>query len=192
MICSELASPNVQRVLPSNTVAQAAALIDMSQEDLLVVCGPNDIPLGVVTARDIVERVVAKNLPPALTRVDEILSGPALFVLANASLDLACAVMGDEGVTRLLVLDPAGTVQGLITLRDVLLHGADELALATARRIGSRRSRSQAPRTEVPPIPPTSASADWEPSPEAHATNAAREEAALVLKGGVNELKEFP
>jgi signal-transduction protein with cAMP-binding, CBS, and nucleotidyltransferase domain len=144
----------------------------------------------VITAHDIVMRVLAKQRMPALTRIDEVMSTPPLFVFSSAPVDLACEIMGDEGVSRLLVLDAAGHVQGVITLTDVLRNTADDLALTTVRR-------TLATRTTFPPASTTAPAATdspdaWTSEPEQRVTNSARVEAELVLRGGTNQFKEFP
>lgn len=190
MTCNEIVPRNNQYMLPNNTVAQAATLMDISGQELLPICGPGELPLGVITAHDIVMRVLARGRVPALTRLDEVMSTPPLFVFSSAPVDLACEIMGDEGVSRLLVLDAAGRVEGIVSLAEILLNASDDIALATARRLSSARPASaRVTRTDVAG---SDSSDERSNETDQRVTNSARVEAELVLRGGTNQLKEFP
>lgn len=188
MTCNQISIHPIQHLLPNNTIAQAAALMDLSSEDLLPVCWLDGTPVGVLTAHDIVARALARHWSPDLTRVDEVMTKPPLFVFAGTPVDVACEIMGDEGVTRLLVLDAAGHVGGIVRLNDALLNTSDELALATARRMAAgARFRTAPPLSTV-----QDRDTYLDTGSYATAANPARAEAELVLRGGTNELKEFP
>ncbi len=186
MTCIEFARRDIHALMPNCTVAQAADLMDLSQQTLVPICQAGGEPLGVVSARDIVLRVLAKRRLPALTSVQEVMSTPPLFVFGDAPIELACTIMSDDGVGQLLVLSPSGRLDGILSLADVALELSDPLLLAAARRVLGKRHAARRPGTTMP------VDRAGEPDPGIHTTNAARDEADMVVRGGTNGFKEFP
>jgi CBS domain-containing protein len=74
---------------------------------------------GVLTIRDIVYKVVAKDLKPSDVSVDEIATKPVVTIDANASVKTAVKLMANLNLARLVVVE-CGEVKGIITLMDVL------------------------------------------------------------------------
>jgi len=76
-------------------------------------------PAGIVTTRDIIEKVVAFNRRPSEVRLLEIMSSPLITVSPSASLEEAVRLMNRMGISRLVVVYK-GEVHGIISLKDVL------------------------------------------------------------------------
>ena len=72
-----------------------------------------------LTIRDIVYKVVAKDLKPSEVLVDEIATKPVVTIDANASVKTAVKLMANLNLARLVVVE-CGEVKGIITLMDVL------------------------------------------------------------------------
>jgi CBS domain-containing protein len=62
-----------------------------------------EVPIGIVTERDIVRRVVAKKLPVD-TKISEIMSKSLITIDPDASLKEAARVMSSNKIRRLPVL----------------------------------------------------------------------------------------
>jgi CBS domain-containing protein len=97
--------------------------------DLVVVGEPaaDQVPLGVVTDRDIVVEVLGNGLDPATTQVTSILRKPV--VVAHDSEDVAQVIerMKAQGVRRMPVVDRGGRLVGIVTLDDLLRLVAADL-----------------------------------------------------------------
>lgn len=85
-------------------------------------------PVGIVTDRDIVIRFVAGRDHAVSRPVSDIMSRDPLSCLADQSVAEAAAIMGDEQVRRLLVLDDQGQLVGLITVGDIARDVSEEIA----------------------------------------------------------------
>ena len=83
-------------------VFEAAELMSSSQLGCLVIMD-GDVPVGIVTERDIVRRVVAKKLPVE-TKISEIMSKSLITIDPDASLKEAARVMSSNKIRRLPVL----------------------------------------------------------------------------------------
>jgi CBS domain-containing protein len=77
--------------------------------------------IGVVTDRDIVCRVVAKGKNPTAVTAEEIMTQPVVAVPADTTLDEVVAVMEENQIRRVPVVDGQGCVCGIIAQADVAL-----------------------------------------------------------------------
>jgi len=107
----------------NQTVLEAANLMNASgYSSLLIVNGK--ITVGVITARDLVIRAIAKNLPNT-TPVSEVMSSPLITINANVSLKKAARIMGERRIRRLPVTESGG-VAGILVASDVLYQLSNE------------------------------------------------------------------
>jgi CBS domain-containing protein len=77
--------------------------------------------IGVVTDRDIVCRVVAKGKNPSAVTAEEIMTQPVVAVPADTTLDEVVAVMEENQIRRVPVVDGQGCVCGIVAQADVAL-----------------------------------------------------------------------
>jgi len=86
----------------------------------LVVADAGGEPVGIVTDRDIVTRCVAEELNPGKTKVRDVMSGDVFTVNEDESVEAALEMMADREVRRLVVVNGAGRVSGIVSLDDFL------------------------------------------------------------------------
>jgi CBS domain-containing protein len=111
----------------------------------LVVLNDQNQPIGIVTNRDLVEKVLAPERSSRTTRVRDIMAAPVKTVPDQASVEWALTIMRDSQIRRLPVIDGEGRLVGLLTLDDILRVVAGEL-----HEMG-RLLQRQAPRAVAPP-----------------------------------------
>lgn len=80
-----------------------------------VLVGRRGVPVGMVTERDILYRVVAEGRDPNTTKIGEIMSSPIITINPRAKLSDAIAKMANLQVRRLVVVE-GHKVKGVITL----------------------------------------------------------------------------
>ena len=80
-----------------------------------------DRPIGVVTDRDIVCRVVAQGQNPAAHTAEQCMTRPVVTVPAHASLEEVVSTMERHQIRRVLVVDDEGCCAGIIAQADVAL-----------------------------------------------------------------------
>lgn len=78
-----------------------------------------DRPIGVVTDRDIVVRVVAQGMNPSAHTAESCMSHPVVTVQADAPLDDVVSTMEKYQVRRVPVVDRDGCCIGIIAQADV-------------------------------------------------------------------------
>jgi len=76
-------------------------------------------PVGVVTDRDIVCRVVAEGKNPAGHTAESAMTDMVVTVSANATLDDVLATMAEHQIRRVLVVDEVGCCAGIIAQADI-------------------------------------------------------------------------
>src|SRR5438552_8479171 len=79
------------------------------------------LPVGVVTARDIVCRTVANGLNPVELTAADCMSKPIVTVTADMSLEECCRLMEEKLIRRLPVVDDRGSISGIVGLADIAL-----------------------------------------------------------------------
>lgn len=96
----------------------------------LVVINARREPVGILTDRDLVIRVLAEGKDPYATRVEEIMTPGPKTVSEAAAIEDALRLMRSGGFRRLPVVDREGKLAGLLTLDDVLMLLAEEFSTA--------------------------------------------------------------
>ncbi len=120
---------------PQDTVAQAArAMTERRVGAAVVIDGAN--VLGVVTERDVLQKVVARGNSLEATIVRDIMSSPALSIGLKTSVDEAAALMREKHIGHLVVLDASGALVGMLALRYLLYDLMDDLQSNVGDLIG--------------------------------------------------------
>jgi CBS domain-containing protein len=71
-------------------------------------------PIGIVTERDIIFRVVAQNKGPFKVTLKDIMSFPIITIDSDESAEKALAILKQNGINRLPVVNK-GNLTGLVT-----------------------------------------------------------------------------
>jgi len=124
-------NPNVATIAAGRDIAEAAVL--MRQEhvgDLIVVerRGSENVPVGILTDRDIVVGVVAKGVSANSVTVGDSMTRNPLPVREDASLEFALREMRRRGVRRAPVVRANGDLVGVIAVDDLIQHLAVQLS----------------------------------------------------------------
>ncbi len=103
----------------SKTVIEAAVLMSQNNVGDLVIM-ENNMPVGIVTERDLVRRVLAVGKPTD-TRLLEVMSTPLRMIDPEAPIKEAARRMISKGIRRLVVIKDNKLV-GIITATDFARH----------------------------------------------------------------------
>lgn len=82
----------------------------------------NSNVVGIVTERDILEKVVSVGLNPTTTKVEQIMSNPVIIVTPDIALDEAVELMFKHQIKKLPVVKKINgktMLVGLVTLTDI-------------------------------------------------------------------------
>lgn len=113
---------------PATTVSEAARLMAAHAVGSLVIAEGEQL-VGIVTDRDLVLRVLARNLPSD-TRVDDVMSMNVIALDAGADVRDALRAFSLHAVRRLPIVDH-GRVTGLLSLDDLVVVLSNQLGEVT-------------------------------------------------------------
>nr|WP_296749434.1 CBS domain-containing protein [Thioalkalivibrio sp.] len=85
-------------------------------------------PIGIVTDRDLVVEIMAKEVPEEALATGDIIAPELLTARENDGVWETIMRMRAMGVRRLPVVNPDGTLCGMLTMDDLLKFIADEMS----------------------------------------------------------------
>jgi CBS domain-containing protein len=104
---------------PQTTLDQVARMMVQNNCGEIPIVDVNDQPVGVVTDRDIVCRVVADGKNPMAHTAESCMSQPVVTVRADDTLAEVVATMEKHQIRRVPVVDERGCCAGIISQADV-------------------------------------------------------------------------
>jgi CBS domain-containing protein len=115
---------HIQTVSSQASVHQAAVLMNEHKIGSLMVLQDGCL-IGILTERDILQRIVADQRDPNTTRVGEIMTSDVVCCRPHTSLEEARTVMKHRRIRHLPVVADAGDVVGIISIGDLNAHQVD-------------------------------------------------------------------
>ena len=118
--------PAIRIARPIITIDASATVVEASKNmaesnrgSVVVTSGGKTV--GLLTERDILRRVVARNRDPSTTRVRGVMTKSPITIGKDRPLREAIDLLNRKGVRRMLLTDK-GKIVGIFTIRDVVKH----------------------------------------------------------------------
>lgn len=124
---------------PAASVSEACRLLDRENIGALAVCDQGRL-IGILSERDLIRRCFAQGKSADATRVTEVMTPDPVTLRRSASLAEALSCMLDGGFRHLPILDGAGEICGMISIRDI----PTEYRLLVERSRGDAGERDEA------------------------------------------------
>jgi len=131
MNAGELCIREVVTALPEDTAESAACQMREGHVGDLVVVNARDgrnLPVGIVTDRDLVLKVIAVGRQPAEVRLEQIMGQVLVTVDEHTEISAVLDGMKENGVRRMPVINAEGGLIGILTYDDMVEWFAEELA----------------------------------------------------------------
>lgn len=139
MSIENLIHRDVHTIHSDQSCVEGAALMDKENVGCLVVTTEEDIPIGIITDRDLTLRILAAQGDPDQP-IENVMTSDPIFLSESASLDEVISNMRDLRFRRMIVVDDDKRLCGIVTLDDLVMYMGDTLAhLAEAIRNELRR-----------------------------------------------------
>ena len=119
LIVREAMSSPVVTIDEDQSVVEAAEIMRKNRIGAIIVESKGGQPVGIVTERDFVYRVIAKDAIPREIQVKEVMSSPLRTVDPETSLEDAMALMNKANVRRLGVIYKEN-LEGVISDKDII------------------------------------------------------------------------
>lgn len=127
MNIGRLVRRDVEAVSASMSCTEAARRMRDAGVGSLIVA-ESGRPLGIVTDRDLVVRVIATGADPEKLAVADVMSRKPIFVSQTRDVPYVLALMRDMAARRIPVVDENQQLVGVVALDDVILSLSSELA----------------------------------------------------------------
>jgi len=119
MVVKDIMSSPVVTLNEAATSNKVATIMDQNNLGCVIVTNQTGKPVGIITERDLVIRVLAKNLVPDTVKAKEIMTSPLVNIEPEATISEAARRMSRLEIRRLGVVYK-GNIVGLISSRDIL------------------------------------------------------------------------
>jgi CBS domain-containing protein len=123
--CTVQAAVDIAKATES--ARQAAERMHQRSVGALVVVDNRNTPVGIVTDRDLVIRLLAAGSDPDTTTVREVMTPSPRTIPKSASTKDALAMMRAGNFRRLPVVNELGHLNGIVALDDILMSLAEQM-----------------------------------------------------------------
>ena len=103
-----------------------------------------NLPIGVITDRDIVCRIVARGLNTLDLTVADGMSSPCVTVTPDMSLEECSRIMEENQIRRVPVVDAGGSCCGIVALADIALHAKKSVAAEVVKEVSEPTAAASA------------------------------------------------
>jgi len=124
MLVKDIMTHDIAVVSPGDTLAEAARMMDELDIGPLPVCEGNRV-VGMLTDRDITVRATAAGCDPKTTLVSDTMSHDVVCCYEDQDVSVAAGLMKEKQIRRLLVMNRAGDLVGIVSLADLATEARD-------------------------------------------------------------------
>jgi len=128
VLVRDVMSKNVRVVRPDSSAREVVAIMNKFDIGSVVVV-QGERPVGIITERDILRRIVEPCLAPETLTARQIMTSPVITIDENASINEAAKLMAKKGIKRLLVTRNNDKLVGIITFTDIVTKVPDMLSI---------------------------------------------------------------
>ena len=144
--------PAIQ-VTPGDSVSAALRAVRPTNGDAVTVVDPSGIA-GILTSQDVLRQVIMKDLNPANTAVQDVMTSPAQTLVPDTSVQEALDIMIQGNFRHIPLSEDGRVVQGMLSLRKMvhLIVGENLEYLTESEAYLSLLDVSHAPAQIVKPL----------------------------------------
>ena len=151
MLVKDVMSSPVVTLNEDETPNKVANLMEENELGCVILT-KNGKPVGIITERDLVIRVLAKNIAPDTVKAKEIMTAPLLTIQPEATISEAARRMSRLNIRRLGVVYK-GSLVGLLSSKDILGVMPELIEIIQERtRIDEAAEVEENFQTEEPPL----------------------------------------
>jgi len=119
MLVKDVMTSPVITIDEHETIYKAAQLMNKNDVGCIIITSKEEKPLGILTERDLITRVLAKNTVPSRVKAGKVMTSPLITIDSEETLQEAARKMSRLNVRRLGVVY-RGNLVGVITGKDIL------------------------------------------------------------------------
>jgi len=119
VLVRDIMSKDVRVVRPDTSVKEVVATMNKFDIGSIIVV-QGDRPVGIITERDILRRLVEPCLAPETLTARQVMTSPVLTISETASIEEAAKLMAKKRVKKLPVMND-GKLVGIVTFTDIVI-----------------------------------------------------------------------
>ncbi|MEM1563390.1 MAG: CBS domain-containing protein [Candidatus Bathyarchaeia archaeon] len=119
MLVKDVMSSPVITVEEDATANRVAELMDKHELGCIIVTSKEGKPIGIITERDLVTRVLAKNVKPDTLKAKDVMTTPLITIEPDETISEAARKMSRLNIRRLGVVYK-GQLIGILSSKDIL------------------------------------------------------------------------
>jgi CBS domain-containing protein len=127
MIVRDIMSRNVKTVRPDDSALDAVRKMNKFRIGSVVVVNSGR-PIGIITERNILERIVEPRLDPDTVKAKDIMSRPLVTVDPHTAVEEAAKIMATKTIKTLPVVD-GNNIKGIVTSSDIVKANPTQLGI---------------------------------------------------------------
>ena len=120
VVVRDIMSKDVQVVRPDTTAQEVVATLSKFDIGSVLVV-QSERPVGIITLRDVLSKVVVQCLAPRALTARQIMSSPLVTIEGSATVEEAATLMAQRHVKTLPVMDN-DTLAGVLTFTDIVFQ----------------------------------------------------------------------
>jgi CBS domain-containing protein len=128
-------TPNPAHCTAQTPLRDVARMMLENDCGQIPVVDESQLPIGVVTDRDIAIRVVAEGRNSNEATAADAMSAPARTVSTDTSLSDCVCLMEAEQIRRVPVVDASGRLTGIVSIADLALAGKREATAEVVKEV---------------------------------------------------------
>ncbi len=127
LLVRDVMTRGVKTIRPEDTVLEAVSKMNKFHIGSVVVTNDGR-PIGIVTERDILVKVVEPCMDPASVRVKDVMTKPVITIEPDAPVEEAARMMARARIKKLPVVD-GGRLLGILTTTDIVRASPTQLEI---------------------------------------------------------------
>ncbi len=120
-ICKDVMTPNPICCLPTDNVIAVAQIMKRENIGPIPVIDNKESQklIGIITDRDLAMKIVGEGRDARSTRIEAVMTRRVVTCRADDEINIALKLMSDHQLRRIVIVDNANTVKGIISQADL-------------------------------------------------------------------------
>lgn len=127
LLVRDIMTRNVKTARTDDTILDIVRKMNKFRIGSLIVTN-NGRPVGIITKRDVLEKIVEQRLDPEAMLARHIMSSPLVTIDPNAPVEEAAKLMVERQIKRLVVVED-GKLVGIISSTDIMRSSPTQISI---------------------------------------------------------------
>jgi CBS domain-containing protein len=127
ILVRDVMAKNVKTVRTDDSVLEAVAKMNKFDVGSVIVTN-NNRPVGIITSKNVLTRIVESRLDASMVRAKDIMSAPLITIEPDLSLEDAAKLMAQKKIKKLVVMD-RDKLLGILSTTDLVRANPTQLGI---------------------------------------------------------------